>query len=97
MIAVTRLDGSIMVVNDEQIAWIETRSDTVISMMNGEKLVVREGADTLVERTRDFKRSVLTRTPFEVRGRALAAAATVAPRLDVFARSGDENSDGDDA
>lgn len=58
MIAVTRLDGSTMVVNDDQIAWIETHPDTVISMMNGEKLLVRESPDELVERTRHFKRSL---------------------------------------
>jgi flagellar protein FlbD len=58
MIAVTRLDGSTMVVNDDQIAWIETHPDTVISMMNGEKLLVRESPDELVERTRQFKRSL---------------------------------------
>lgn len=58
MIAVTRLDGSTMVVNDDQIAWIETHPDTVISMMNGEKLLVRESPDELIERTRHFKRSV---------------------------------------
>jgi flagellar protein FlbD len=61
MIAVTRLDGSVMVVNDDQIAWIETRPDTVISMMNGEKLLVREALDTLVERAREFRRSLAAR------------------------------------
>jgi flagellar protein FlbD len=60
MIAVTRLDGSTMVVNDDQIAWIEDHPDTVISMMNGEKLLVRESPDELVERARQFKRSVNT-------------------------------------
>jgi flagellar protein FlbD len=58
MIAVTRLDGSTMIVNDDQIAWIETHPDTVISMMNGEKLLVRESPDELIERTRHFKRSL---------------------------------------
>ena len=58
MIPVTRLDGSTMIVNDDQIAWIETHPDTVISMMNGEKLLVRESPDELVERTRHFRRSV---------------------------------------
>lgn len=60
MIPVTRLDGSTMIVNDDQIAWIETHPDTVISMMNGEKLLVRESPDELVERTRHFRRSVVT-------------------------------------
>lgn len=57
MIAVTRLDGSPMVVNVDQIAWIEGSPDTVISMMNGEKLLVRETPETLVERATEFKRA----------------------------------------
>ena len=47
-----------MIVNDDQIAWIERHPDTVISMMNGEKLLVRESPDELVERSRHFRRSL---------------------------------------
>jgi flagellar protein FlbD len=60
MIRVTRLDGSSMVVNDDQIAWIDTLPDTVISMMNGDKLLVRETPDELVERARQFRRGLAT-------------------------------------
>ena len=60
MIPVTRLDGSPLVVNVDQIAWIEGLPDTVISMMNGEKLMVRESADELVERARQFRRTLTT-------------------------------------
>jgi flagellar protein FlbD len=74
MISVTRLDGSVMVVNDDQIAWIETRPDTVISMMNGEKLLVREALETLVERAREFRRSLVARGPLQVARRAAGAA-----------------------
>jgi flagellar protein FlbD len=95
MIPVTRLDGSVMVVNDEQIAFIETRPDTVISMMNGEKLLVREAPDTLVERARDFKRSLLSR-PFHVE-RRLAAGATVSPRHGRLEPVAPLETDGDDA
>lgn len=58
MIHVTRLDGSDMVVNVDQIAWIEGMPDTVISLMNGEKLLVREAPDQLVARAKAFKRAV---------------------------------------
>jgi flagellar protein FlbD len=75
MIPVTRLDGSVMVVNDDQIAWIETRPDTVISMMNGEKLLVREALETLVERAREFRRSLVARGPLQVTRRASGAPA----------------------
>jgi flagellar protein FlbD len=58
MIQVTRLDGSVMVVNVDQIVWIEVMPDTVISLMNGEKLLVRETPDLLIERAKEFKRAV---------------------------------------
>ena len=58
MIHVTRLDGSDMVVNVDQIAWIEGMPDTVISLMNGEKLLVREAPDQLIARAKEFKRAV---------------------------------------
>ena len=58
MIAVTRLDGTPMVVNTDQIAWIEHIPDTVVSLMNGEKLIVRESPELIVERVREFRRSI---------------------------------------
>lgn len=58
MISVTRLDGTPMIVNTEQVAWIEYVPDTVICLMNGEKLIVRETPETIVERVKDFKRAV---------------------------------------
>jgi flagellar protein FlbD len=58
MIQVTRLDGAVMVVNVDQIAWIEGMPDTVISLMNGEKFLVREAPDLLIARAREFKRSL---------------------------------------
>jgi flagellar protein FlbD len=68
MIRVTRLDGSSMVVNDDQIAWMDTHPDTMISMMNGEKLLVRETPDELVERARQFRRSLATQGLFRLAG-----------------------------
>jgi flagellar protein FlbD len=60
MISVTRLDGSPMLLNCDQIAWVERMPDTVISLMNGEKLIVRETPDALVERIQDFRRAVIS-------------------------------------
>ena len=63
MIPVTRLDGTPMIVNTDQIAWIEYIPDTVISLMNGEKLIVRETPEVIVERVRDFRRAILGGVP----------------------------------
>jgi flagellar protein FlbD len=58
MIPVTRLDGTPMVVNIDQITWVEYIPDTVISLTNGEKLIVRESPETIVDRVKDFRRAV---------------------------------------
>jgi flagellar protein FlbD len=58
VISVTRLDGTPMIVNCEQIAWVEYMPDTVISLMNGEKLIVRERPEMIVDRVHDFKRAI---------------------------------------
>jgi flagellar protein FlbD len=63
MIPVTRLDGTPMIVNTDQIAWIVYIPDTVISLMNGEKLIVRETPEVIVERVRQFRRATLTASP----------------------------------
>lgn len=57
MIRVTRLDGTPMLVNVDQITWVEFTPDTVISLANGEKLLVRDGPDEIVHRVHEFKRA----------------------------------------
>lgn len=58
MISLTRLDGVPLVVNVDLIAWIASSPDTVISLTNGEKLIVRETPDDIVARAAAFKRAV---------------------------------------
>ena len=58
MIRVTRLDGTGVLVNTDQITWIEFNPDTVICLANGEKLLVRDTPDDIVARVQDYKRSL---------------------------------------
>lgn len=58
MIHVTKLNGTPLIVNCDQIAWVEYVPDTVVSLMNGEKLIVRESPDTIVERVVAFRCAV---------------------------------------
>ena len=60
MIRVTRLDGTPMLVNVDQITWVEFTPDTVISLANGEMLLVRDGAVVIVARTHEFMRAMQT-------------------------------------
>ena len=75
MIRVTRLDGTRVLVNIDQITWIEFNPDTVISLANGEKLLVRDAPDDIVARVLDYKRSLLVPPVRERRAEVTALRA----------------------
>jgi flagellar protein FlbD len=58
MIKLTRLNGSEFVINSEHIETVEATPDTVISLTNERKWVVRETLDEVIERTVAYKRRI---------------------------------------
>jgi flagellar protein FlbD len=58
MIAVTRLDGTPILLNADLVEWIEQTPDTLVGLVNGERFMVRETPDELLRRVVEFKRSV---------------------------------------
>lgn len=60
MIQVTRLNSAPFVVNSDLIKFVEQAPDTLITLVSGEKLVVRESADQIVDRIIHFRRSVIS-------------------------------------
>ena len=50
MIELTRLNGSLLTLNSDLIKWIETAPDTMLTLTNGEKVVVRESCAEVSER-----------------------------------------------
>ena len=60
MIYVTRLNHTPVVLNSDLIEHVETTPDTVISLTNGEKMMVLESADEIVDRVVRFRRSILS-------------------------------------
>jgi flagellar protein FlbD len=50
MIKLTRLDGEPFVLNAELIRYIERRPDTFITLTSGDRIVVAESMDEVVER-----------------------------------------------
>ncbi|GIW95083.1 MAG: flagellar protein FlbD [Pirellulaceae bacterium] len=50
MIKLTRLDNEPFVLNADLIRYIEARPDTFITLVTGERLVVRESMDEVMER-----------------------------------------------
>jgi flagellar protein FlbD len=62
MINLTRLNNSQLAVNSDLIKFVEQAPDTVITLITGEKIVVREHAEEVLTRILQFRRSVLSGT-----------------------------------
>ncbi|MGQ9633819.1 MAG: flagellar FlbD family protein [Bryobacteraceae bacterium] len=58
MIRLTRLNHVPLVLNSDLIEHIEVTPDTVISLTTGQKIVVLESAEEVMERVRQFRRSI---------------------------------------
>jgi flagellar protein FlbD len=59
MIKLTRLNNQPLAVNSDLIKFVEQAPDTVITLVNGEKILVRENAEQVMERIIEFRRSIL--------------------------------------
>jgi len=58
MITVTRLDERVVVLNAEHIKMIEATPDTIITLVNGDTVIVRESVDEVVRRAVDYARQI---------------------------------------
>ena len=61
MIQLTRLNRLPLVLNSDLIEYIEITPDTVIAMTSGQKFIVLESADEVIERVIDFRRTIANR------------------------------------
>ena len=59
MIRITRLNGVPIVLNSDLIQHIENTPDTVITLTSGEKLMVLESANEIVEEVIHYRRKIL--------------------------------------
>jgi len=58
MITLTRLDGRVIVLNADLIKMIESTPDTIITLVNGDTMIVREPVDDVVEKSIDYARQI---------------------------------------
>lgn len=56
MIKVTRLNDKVFIINSDLIEMMEETPDTVITLTSGNKLVVSESVEVLIERIIEFRR-----------------------------------------
>lgn len=76
MIELTRLNGSTLLVNCDLIRYIEATPDTTLTMVTGEKLVVREAREMVAARAIRYRGEVL-RTAWPSADTAMSAFAHI--------------------
>ena len=79
MIHLTRLNQSPVVVNADLIEHIEMTPDTVIVLTTGQKILVRDTANEIIDKVVCFRRSVLEGLPLAT---ALASMTARPPGMD---------------
>jgi flagellar protein FlbD len=60
VLKLTRLNRSIVAVNPDHISWIDAAPDTTLCLIGGDKLLVRESLDELIERLVEWRRLIRT-------------------------------------
>ena len=63
MIQLTRLNNQPLAVNSDLVKFVHTAPDTVITLINGEKVLVRESTEEVIRRIIEFRRAVLAGLP----------------------------------
>ncbi|HUM04087.1 MAG TPA: flagellar FlbD family protein [Terriglobales bacterium] len=63
MIRLTRLNSQPIAVNSDLIKFIENAHDTVLTLLSGEKVIVKERTEEVIDRIIAFRRTVLAGLP----------------------------------
>jgi flagellar protein FlbD len=63
MIKLTRFDGSEVAVNAELIKLVEAAPDTIVTLTNDQKMLVRESVDDVIDAVIEYKRLVYGSLP----------------------------------
>ena len=58
MIKVSRLNGQQFIVNADLIKFIEEAPDTILTLTTGEKLIIKESMDELIDRIMAYYRTL---------------------------------------
>jgi len=77
VIRLTRINKSFLAVNADLIKFVETAPDTVITLSTGEKVVVMESVEQIIELIVQFRRSVLAGLSCPLLGLHLSAGPLV--------------------
>ncbi len=57
MLKLTRLNNNVVAINPDHIAWVDSNPDTILCLIGGEKIIVRETLDELIAAVIEFRRA----------------------------------------
>lgn len=98
MIHLTRLNGNPLVVNSDLIKYVEASPDTVLTLGNGEKIVVLESCPEVVKRTVAYRARVFGEAAGYLQALAWTPSPGAAPRAEAAAEAeGQDEETGDEA
>lgn len=89
MIELTRLNRQKLILNADLIKWLEASPDTVITLINGEKMIVLETAAEVVALVHTYRRSLLQGLDLSSVSRSGALPAAIRP--ESVARPDEDN------
>ncbi len=62
MISLSRLNDSKIVINSELIEFVESIPDTIITLTTGQKIMVKESVEDVVNKVIEYKRKIFYKT-----------------------------------
>ena len=75
MIRLTRINKSSLAINSDLIKFVESAPDTVITLSTGEKVVVTESLEQIIDQIVQFRRLILAGIPCPALSLRMAADA----------------------
>jgi len=91
MIELTRLNGNPLVVNSDLIKTAESSPDTMLTLINGEKLIVRESCAEVTERVLAYRARLLAQVARRLPSLADLQRVVSISSLDVSGATADES------
>jgi flagellar protein FlbD len=82
VIRLTRLNNQPLAINSDLIKWVESAPDSVITLISGEKVVVKETVEQIIDAIVTFRRALLA---------GLSLPATDGATLSVPAEAGEDD------
>jgi len=82
MIKLTRLNNHPLIVNSDLIKCVENSPDTVLTLVTGEKIIVLETTEQVLERVISFRRAILAGLTPNMTDASLASPSAPPPSVE---------------